>query len=114
MTLYPEQLTDEPGHTHRMCPVCKESQCDGLIVDKLNELGEWRRLFGRDFTEEDRANSFDGMCGEKTVGIEFPLTDPRHYDGVSVWFYPCCESFVDRFTNEKLTKEEVMGDDGGE
>ena len=107
---YPPKKATADGHDHDVCPRCDASLCDGNLKVMVNSAMAQAGLPA--YSDAQISDMYGGaQCGSKTVGIEFSYTDPRHYDGVSVWFHPCCELFVDRFTRLEMTKEEVQGGD---
>jgi len=84
------------GHTHDVCPNCGAELCAGRIFE------DWAPRYA-DTTEEqlNYAEAYgwpEVKCGSQTIGIE----DPKAYDGVSVWLYPCCGARYDRFTGNPL------------
>lgn len=85
-------------HTHKNCPSCGESQCAGLIREKIV------RAPGKPpMTDAERRKWYgDYRCFERTIGIEYPYDHPNHYDGVSEWLYPCCGARYSRFTGARI------------
>lgn len=94
---FPDKRSEQEGHDHDVCPRCSAELCAGLLLD-------WgKKMAGED--AENYAKMYgwpEKLCGSQTLGIELPWDDPRHYDGVSYWKYPCCGLVVDRFTREEV------------
>lgn len=100
-----ESRTKQEGHDHDVCPNCGAELCGGRIYEDWapkhapGREAEYAESYGAGpLTPEDRRH----ICGSQIVGIELPLNHPNHYDGVSYWRYPCCDSIYDRFTGERM------------
>lgn len=91
LTKYPVRKTEQPGHTHEVCPRCDTELCAGRLMD-----------WGRQHRPDDPKSYAEAygwprvLCGETVIGIQ-----TAGYDGVSFWRYPCCGLVVDRFTREE-------------
>lgn len=82
--------SQQEGHDHDVCPSCGAELCGGKIRETIRG-GPW--------SEADIVGSYgDSLCYSRTFAIE----DPRRYDGVCEWLFPCCGAKYDRFTGEFL------------
>lgn len=82
--MYVQRIKAVGRHDHDICPVCKGDLCAGNIEVRLGAAVA--KSYG------------DAKCFSNLVGIELPYDDPDHYDGVSFWECPKCDTRWDRFT----------------
>lgn len=91
---------------------CPECGCKWKGEDILEYFLRLKRegdpYWGKKTREEIRESAGDYGWKEeepkwfsRLIGVELPYDDPGHYDGVSFWKCPDCETQWDRFTGEK-------------
>ena len=80
-------------HTHESCPNCGESLCAGLIVDRI--------ICGPHHPQPYTLEEIVEMYGDKRCyGLQIGHEITQRYDGISYWYYPCCQTKNDRWTGE--------------
>lgn len=88
------------------CPKCGSSWDGGSIAETFKKMkAEGNTYYGK-MTDEE----IDKLVEEsyappyrwgRQIGIELPYDHPNHYDGVSYWQCPDCNTTWNRFTRKE-------------
>ena len=88
-----------------VCPQCGGDWDGGSILDTFLKFKEDGAEYYKDMTkeqiEQEVLNSYSPPYRwHKLIGVELPYTHPNHYDGISFWQCPHCNTIWDRFTEQ--------------
>lgn len=82
------------------CPACGSSWDNGDIFERLSDLRESGDEFYKNKTDAE-LQEIAGHYGwtpdnpkrfSRVIGVELPYSHPQHYDGVSFWRCPDCQT----------------------
>lgn len=89
------------------CPKCGESWIGESILETFlyeKHIGNpfWSKFSDDEIREKVKSDygKEDATWGRQ-IGIELPYDNPKHYDGVSFWQCPDCNTRFDRFTGKE-------------
>ncbi len=92
----------------KQCPKCESSWIgeDMFTVfkkQKENESPYWKHKSDEEIQKIIKESYSPPYYFKREIGIELAWDHPKHYDGVSYWKCPDCETYFDRFDNMKET-----------
>ena len=87
----------------RTCPKCGSDWDGGLILETFIKQREdgikcWQGKSDEQIEKEMKESYSPPYRWGREIGVELPYDHPKHYDGVSYWQCPDCETMFNRFT----------------
>lgn len=96
----------------RTCPKCNSDWDGGSILETfIKGRDDGSQTWCKDMTNEEIEKDVMMMYSPpyrwgREIGIELPYDHPKHYDGISYWQCPDCNTAFNRFTGEEEKIEE--------
>lgn len=92
----------------RTCPKCNSNWDGGSILEtfiKQRDLAYsvWEGMTDEEIETEMKECYSPPYRWGREIGVELSWDDPDHYDGVSRWLCPDCNTTFDRWSGEEIT-----------